>query len=559
MPILSRKRRRTDDLPSDALPSDGTIDVPQPINVPLVVEPIDMSSSEDEDSDDSDKDSDEDFVDDSLDDSNIGKSLVERLLTLSENTDDWTDGLTQEKIDKLKPMYDGIQQKLRDETPTVSKILEANLTESEKKRCLQMLDAMNSNLPGSMPFYEMRNALIDSLEKSASPHNIDDIAREEARITAILSDTQNMKQKILSLNVPDTIKTSLYAKYLKLDKMDISDTCYSTLKDQIEWSLQLPYTKRYNRDDGRTSVNNTEFLVRVATELDRNLFGLNDVKERLLLILNDSLHSPHAEKTIALCGPSGIGKTAIAKTFAIATGLPFEHISLGGARDSTMFYGSDNVYIGAGPGIIVRTLCNMKCSDGVILFDELDKLASTPEGQEMQYALLHIADYVQNSAFRDKYLSDVKIDISNLWFFYSMNTDEFLDKALKNRLSIINIRAYTFPEKAVITKDYMLPAIIEKIGMSRMDVTMTDDAIHRIVSMCSDDEGVRGIKDVLKTIASKVNLYRTIGDPLKIRIKISFQIDNFSLPLNITCDVLHHLLSSDVRDKVRESKMCYFS
>lgn len=543
-----RKRRRTKESEDSKDPSvveKGT-ESEDPKSQENTSQTPEDQDAEDLSSDDEGKD-DDDFI---VEDTKKPKPLIEHLLEniYGHPDDDWTDGLTEDEVAKLKPVYDSLQQKLADETPTIAKILEANLTESEKKRCLQLYDGMNSNLPGTMAYYELRNEIIDILERSQSSHNIETLQQEEARLKALLTDTESLKQKILALKAPDSVKSNLYGKYLRLERMDVTDVMYSTLKDQIDWSISLPYDTRFNLKVEDNPQAKSEFLAKFSERLDKELYGMNPVKERLILLLNNSLNSKNAKKSVALCGPPGTGKTAVAQAFAKSLGAPFEHISLGGARDSTMFYGSDNVYVGAGPGIIVRTLCNMKCSDGVILFDEIDKLAATAEGLEMQYALLHITDYLQNKKFRDKYLSE-KIDISNLWFFYSMNTKNSLDKALVNRLSIIELQAYTFNEKIIMIENFVLPSVLENLGMPRDSVTMTRDAFIKLLNLCpEDDGGVRGVGNIIEPLMSKVNLYRTVGNVERLGRKFSFKIENFmGLPLHLDADQLGLLLEKNVR------------
>jgi ATP-dependent Lon protease len=438
-------------------------------------------------------------------------------------------------------------------------ILKANLTESEKKRCLQLYDAMWGYDPGSLHFYDISNQLIEMIHASESKVDAGSLEKEEERLRNLVLDNATLKQRILLLEASDDVKASLFTKYLKLEKLDVTDSSYATIKDQIEWVLKLPFGRltsvtklsHFSGSEGDRQMIR-DLLRSVRVSLDDKLFGLDKVKEKLLMLLNDSITCPATRKSVALCGPPGVGKTAIAKAFAEAVGLPFDSISLGGARDSTLFYGSDNVYIGAGPGMIVRILCKMKYANGVILFDEVDKLSDTAEGREMQYALLHISDYVQNSTFRDKYLPDIKIDISKIWFFYSLNEDTHLDGALKNRLSILKIPPYTFSEKVIIATDYVLSEALTNVGMKAEDVTMSPEAAHLIITSTEREGGVRPIKNLIQDLVSHLNLYRTtgegqIGGVKKNVIKITF-------PVCVTSSLLSSLVDLEI-----DHRLTYFA
>ena len=62
--------------------------------------------------------------------------------------------------------------------------------------------------------------------------------------------------------------------------------------------------------------------------------------------------------------------------------IPFEKISVGGLDDAALLKGSDKVYNSASPSIILQILSRMKTSNGIIMFDEVDKLGETQKGRE---------------------------------------------------------------------------------------------------------------------------------------------------------------------------------
>lgn len=458
----------------------------------------------------------------------------------------WKKNLDEKEIQELEPSFKKLREEIKNEHPTIAKILRANMTESEKKKCFQMYDIMESYDPGTSEYYEMQDKLIDHLRraKSTSYADIEKLEKEEKRLTDQIGDIDSLKKRILNLDAPDDIKTTIYGNYLKLQTLNPSGDEFGKLKSQIEWKVSIPYNKFVEEN----VQNSKKRIAEAQKKLDKKLFGLNNVKTELLVQYNNSIVSPNAKKSIALCGPSGCGKTAIAKAFAESIGYPFEHISLGGAKDSTLFFGSDDVYIGAGPGIIIQILKRMKCSNGIILLDEVDKLGATKEGMEIQYALLHISDYVQNTEFRDKYLSDIKVDISKLWFFYSLNDETMIDTALLSRLCPIRVNPYTFSEKVTILKDYALPEALEKIGMKPGEITFTPEAINKIIHMkrdVSDSQGLRPMKAVIEQIVSRVNFYKMNSSSKTLLKNLNFKIDNFELPLKITSKMIDDMVEGE--------------
>src|SRR5581483_10743217 len=109
---------------------------------------------------------------------------------------------------------------------------------------------------------------------------------------------------------------------------------------------------------------------------------------------------------------------------AKALDIPFVQISMGGCRDSSFLDGHSYTYEGSQPGILVKSLCRMGSKNGIIYFDEIDKLEETAHGREVMWTLLHIWDPTQNMEFRDKYLDELTVDLSHIWFMFSMNDEK---------------------------------------------------------------------------------------------------------------------------------------
>ena len=97
----------------------------------------------------------------------------------------------------------------------------------------------------------------------------------------------------------------------------------------------------------------------------------------------------------------------------------------------------------------------MKYKNGILFLDEYEKAS---EKTDIASCLLHITDFQQNHDFKDNYLSDVKIDLSELWFIYSMN-ELPKDSALRDRLFVINVPSYKCKEKEQILTRFVVPKL----------------------------------------------------------------------------------------------------
>ena len=78
----------------------------------------------------------------------------------------------------------------------------------------------------------------------------------------------------------------------------------------------------------------------------------------------------------------------------------------------------------------------------VIYFEELETISETPKGDEIIGILTHLTDTSQNSNFRDKYFSEVDLDLSKCLFIFSYNDESLVNPILKDRMYRIQTKGY---------------------------------------------------------------------------------------------------------------------
>jgi len=405
-------------------------------------------------------------------------------------------------------------------------------------------------IPGSTEYFDHEKYIKAKIKKlrSIPCDELVMINKEQERLKTTRPPIDyEIKRKIFYLDADDKVKAKLYEMNNELENLNRENSEYNTLKAKILWAISLPHrklaqTKIIDANSNMEDVN--LYCSAIYNKLNTNLYGMKNVKERLMQTVLNRVYNPNTKSMLGLSSPPGRGKTAVASALAKAMDLPFERISLGGMEDPSIFKGTDNSWVGASPSIILHILKKMKVSNGIVLFDEIDKLGNSVRGREIQYALLHITDYVQNKEFHDLFLSEFTHDLSNIWFMFAMNNHDWLDPALKDRLDIVKVEKYSKNDiNAIITKHF-LPDAISNAGLKEGDITISKcgcNAIQSVLSDNIDSDGLRPIQKHITNVVSKLNLLRVVKS--NNDIKLSYKLPNFTnFPCEITKDTIDKLI-----------------
>ncbi len=231
-------------------------------------------------------------------------------------------------------------------------------------------------------------------------------------------------------------------------------------------------------------------LARAQRILNRDHYGLEKVKERILEFLAVKKLAPELKgQVLCLAGPPGVGKTSIARSVAEAMGRNYVRLSLGGVRDEADIRGHRKTYIGAMPGRIMNAMAQAGSCNPLMLLDEIDKMGNDFRGDPAS-AMLEVLDIEQNSTFRDHYI-ELPFDLSDVLFVTTANDLGNVPRPLLDRMEVIELSSYTSEEKVQIAKHHLLQKQMEKHGLTRGTLSISEETLHAVISGYTREAGVR--------------------------------------------------------------------
>mgnify|MGYP002571241198 CR=1 FL=1 len=314
--------------------------------------------------------------------------------------------------------------------------------------------------------------------------------------------------RITALHLPEELHRKLMKEVDRLAKQPFGSAEGSVIRNYLDVCLELPWGK-YTHD--RADVAQARRI------LDRDHFGLEQVKERILEFVAVRQLSPNSKgKILCLVGPPGVGKTSIALSVSKALHRKMARLSLGGVRDEADIRGHRKTYIGAMPGRIIDAISRSGSMNPLLVLDEIDKLGSDMRGDPAS-ALLEVLDSEQNYAFRDHYL-EIPVDLSQVLFITTANTTSTIPRPLLDRMEVIELTSYTDEEKLQIAKRHLLPKQLKEHGLKKTQLRITDDAIRRVIAAYTKESGVRVLERQLGKLCRKAAMQLVEGDVKRVDI-----------------------------------------
>lgn len=265
-------------------------------------------SSEEEDDDDN-------YMDEDEEDDDLTTTITTTANSLISRQD------VNKKYILTSPEFIALLKRVEELDPDIYQFINAeNIKDKDKIRICELYTIMFSQQPFSIEWIDIRSLIKHEMKqimrkvcifKDVDKTELDSRLQEFKNVKTHF-DTP-IKEKIILLDAPIETKSVIYAKYKELSEYSVGDTEYAKIYTWLQYALSVPYN--ITKPLSITSHNICDFLNTVYTKLNQEFYGLQKVKEQILLFLNMKLTNPNSKNyNLALLGSKGVGKCFIKDT-----------------------------------------------------------------------------------------------------------------------------------------------------------------------------------------------------------------------------------------------------
>ena len=350
------------------------------------------------------------------------------------------------------------------------------------------------------------------------------------------------QDKIKLSNIPEEHKAEMLKRAEDVDEaMEDGEHRDSKTELLLRRLLRIPFSVYTPPPMGETLKEKALLLKTARTALDKTVYGMNVAKNELLNVMAQMLAWADEQRVViqplslsapppvlesvnvqrpkprifCLVSAPGLGKTLLAtEGLKAILKRPAITFSLAGMTESTQLLGCSFFYEGAHPGSLYDALVSAQCMDPILVFDEIDKVADTPSGRALTNTMIHLTDPLSNHSIKDAYIAPVTLDLSACPMVFLCNDPELIPPVLRDRMHFIHIDPPTHQERIHIVREYLWTQVLTKLKLTNTlrNVHFTHQSIEALLDMSKNQDGLRGVKHLLETVALTLNRQHMMGE-----------------------------------------------
>ncbi len=306
--------------------------------------------------------------------------------------------------------------------------------------------------------------------------------------------------RMAELPLPEPVRRQITVEAERMRMISNASAEYGAMRSYLDWALSLPWTKEC--DDSIS-------LAAVERALHERLVGLQRVKEGILDHLAER-RSVGAQSVPMLVGPPGVGKSSVAQIVAEALGRPFLKVNVGAVITEGEILGHRRTFLGAQPGIFVRSLRDAGVCNPVIFVDNIDRVIEDSGQGNPAAVLLSTIHPVRGARFVDRFLG-FPFDLSRVIFIGSATSADEVPEALIDDFDVMEIPGYIEPEKIHIAEKHLVPKLLDRYELSAFEVQTTTEGLRTIIRNYTLEAGLTELTHSIEAVLRKCTRQKLSG------------------------------------------------
>jgi len=303
---------------------------------------------------------------------------------------------------------------------------------------------------------------------------------------------KQIQNKVAELKLPEAVERQIMSEAQRLRLISTASAEYGSTCSFLDWALALPWD---------SACDESVPLANVERALHARFVGLQKAKERILDYLAVG-RAVGSQSILVLSGPSGVGKTAIGRCIADALGRPFLSFNVASISGEADIMGQRRTFLGAQPGIFVRTLREAGVCNPVVMVDNIDRIVEDYSQGAVASVLMAALHPQRNAHFVDRFLN-FPIDLSRVLFIATAASADEVPEALADELDVLELPGYIEPEKMHIAVKHLIPSLLERYKLSAFELKITTEGLRGIIRNYTLEAGLTELIHQLETICRK--------------------------------------------------------